>query len=360
MRAWVVGAALVFALIRVTPAKAAGADAVQRAAEHFDEGTRAFQAKRYEQAASHFEAAFAAVPNARALRVAMRAREAAGQPDRAATLAALAHTLYASDAETLKMASELLAKHGETLANVNIRCTSPCVVAVDGRVVPGGVDAQHSVYVVPGRVRLSASFASGGEEERTIDARRGTAHEVELSPVEEDAAPPPPAAPATASARTPTEPERVTPAARVDAKQPSAPRPLVPEGPPRGEPEPPRPSRPRQDAAWYESRGLFATSVIATAGVAGVAIWSGIDTLRDPGKDGVRAACAGLGTSCPEYQRGLEKQLRTNILFGATAGSALLTLLIGTFATNFHPNEADAVAIDVGPGEFGASFARTF
>jgi len=357
MRTGVVVAALMVLSARASTAWAAGADAVQRAAEHFDEGSRAFQAQRFEQAASHFEAAFSAVPNARVLRVAMRARDAAGQADRAATLAALAHARYADEPETTQFASELLAKHAGALAALNVRCLSPCVVAVDGRVIPGGVDAQHSVYVSPAKVRVAASFARGGEAEVTIDARRGAAHDLELAPPEEDSAPasPPPPPRAVAAPAPPSRP----PAASERPETPSAKAPRSEAE--RADARASRSSRNRvRESSWYESRGLFATAMVATAGVGGVAIWSGIDTLRDPGKDGVRAACAGLGTSCPSYQRGLEKQLRTNILIGATGGTALVTLLIGALATNFSPDAAPNVGLVLEPERVGLTWARTF
>ena len=57
------------------PAKAqsgAGdADAVRKAASSFDEGGAAYRDGRFELAASHFEAADAAVPSARAVRMSM-------------------------------------------------------------------------------------------------------------------------------------------------------------------------------------------------------------------------------------------------------------------------------------------------
>jgi hypothetical protein len=37
----------------------------------------------------------------------------------------------------------------------------------------------------------------------------------------------------------------------------------------------------------------------------------------------------GLGTSCPEYQEGRDKQLRTNILIGVTATLGVATAVVG-------------------------------
>ena len=50
-------------------------------------------------------------------------------------------------------------------------------------------------------------------------------------------------------------------------------------------------------------------------------------------------ACAGQGTDCPEYQEGLDKQLRTNILIGATAGAAVITAVFGIFVSDWGSDD---------------------
>src|SRR5262249_3117870 len=80
---------------------------------------------------------------------------------------------------------------------------------------------------------------------------------------------------------------------------------------------------------------LFVVRVLATPALGGVTVWSGIDTKNNPGPDAVRAACAGKGTSCPEYQDGLAKETRTNVLLGGAIGAAVLTGAIGAFFTNW-------------------------
>ena len=50
----------------------------------------------------------------------------------------------------------------------------------------------------------------------------------------------------------------------------------------------------------------------------------------------MKQQCVGQGVACPLYQTGLQKQQRTNILIGATAGTAGLTAVIGLFFTNWH------------------------
>ncbi|HVY49826.1 MAG TPA: hypothetical protein VHB21_28220, partial [Minicystis sp.] len=65
------------------------------------------------------------------------------------------------------------------------------------------------------------------------------------------------------------------------------------------------------------------------------------DTIQNPGTDAVKAACAGKGPSCPLYQDGLAKQTRTNVLLGATAGAAAVTVVLAIF-TRWKSAPADA------------------
>ena len=72
-----------------------------------------------------------------------------------------------------------------------------------------------------------------------------------------------------------------------------------------------------------------------TAAVGGVTIWSGVDTLNNPGKEAVRDACRGQGEDCPEYQDGKDKELRTNILLGTTGVLAAGTIVLGAIFTDW-------------------------
>ncbi len=76
---------------------------------------------------------------------------------------------------------------------------------------------------------------------------------------------------------------------------------------------------------------MFITGLVVTAGLGGVTIWSGIDTMNNPGTAAVKAGCAGKGVSCPLYQQGLASQTRTNVLIGATAGAAAVTIVLAVF-----------------------------
>ncbi len=332
-------------------AEGAGADAVLRAADHYEEGSRAFKARQFEQAASHFEAAFAAVPKALVLRRAIRARDAAQQSERAATLAALAVARYSTDADTENLAREVLAKVAGTLTKIAVRCTAPCLLAVNDAVVVGGIDAHHTLYVKPGHVNLRVSFASGGEAVHGLDARVGEPIELELSPVEEPALAPTPTATPLASAPAPRsedfivpEPPVATARAPLTVEVSRVPDAVASEG----------------GAPWFRGRGLFFTALGATAALGGVTVWSGLDTLQNPGKDVVRLACVGQGVDCPEYKLGVQKQSRTNILIGATAGVGVATLLIGAVLTEFSPAAGAHASAWVAPGEAGVLVSGAF
>src|SRR6185436_2317690 len=105
--------------------------------EQFDAAVAALKHKDFESAASHFEAADAAVPSAQALRQAIKARQEVGHGSRAATLAALALQRYPSDAATVKVARDAIEKVSPLLAKISVSCASPCVLAVGTRAVPG-------------------------------------------------------------------------------------------------------------------------------------------------------------------------------------------------------------------------------
>jgi hypothetical protein len=104
-----------------------------------------------------------------------------------------------------------------------------------------------------------------------------------------------------------------------------------------------------------------------TAVAGGITIWSGVDTLNNPGKEKVQTECAGQGTSCELYQEGKDKELRTNILLGTTGVLGVATIVVGAFftdwsgadqaATHSVPSTASALPwIQVGDGaKLGAS-----
>jgi hypothetical protein len=290
--------------------KAPDAARVRAAAEQFDAGVTAFKAKDYEGAASHFEAADAAVPSPKALRQAIRARVEAGQGSRAATLAALAMERYASDDATAKLAKETIEKFEPVLHKVNVSCASPCVLAIGTRSVPGESNTRWVLYLDPGRESLSASFFGGASSSpREVVAKAGGTTDVRFEPEE---------------------------------KKKAAPAPVPVPDPPKDPPKNEVPPDPPKDDAKPERKGIspvfFGIGAAATVGLGATTIWSGIDTQNNPGPDKVKQACFGKGPDCPLYKEALGKQTRTNVLIGATAGTAAVTVVLAIF-TNWRGNK---------------------
>jgi outer membrane protein assembly factor BamD (BamD/ComL family) len=124
-RFFVAAAAAALLVVAAAPAfadKAPDAAQIRAAAEQFDAGVIAYKQKDFEGAASRFEAADAAVPGAKTLRQAIRARMEAGQGARAATLAAQAIERYPTDDATTKLAKETIAKVEPLVQKLSISC----------------------------------------------------------------------------------------------------------------------------------------------------------------------------------------------------------------------------------------------
>ena len=291
-------AAASFALLlgAATPAfadKTPDAAQIRQAAEQFDAGVNAYKQRDFEGAGSRFEAADAAVPSAKALRQAIRARMEAGQGSRAATLAAQAIERYPGDDVTVKLAKDTIAKVEPLVHKISVSCASPCVLALGTRSVPGESNTRWTVYVDPGKTAIGASFVSGSSDRQEIAAEAGKSSEVRFEP---EAAKP---VIVPSSDKAPVAPPPETPSSDVLPKKASGIHPAA-----------------------------FITGAIVTAGLGGVTIWSGIDTRNNPGVDAVKTQCAGQGETCPAYQEGRKKQTRTNILIGATAGAGAISVVL--------------------------------
>lgn len=303
-------------------AQAPDAAKVRQAAEQFDLGVTALKANDFENAASRFEAADSAVPTAKSLRLAIKARSEAKQGSRAATLAALALARYPNDKDTTQLANDVLSKWSASLGKISVSCASPCVLAAGTRSVHGDATTRWTIYLDPGTVTLGASFfGTVSAKPQTIDVKAGRSLDVRFEP-DEGGAPAPSAPP---------------------------PKPTATEG---GPPPPPPSSTGEAPPPQKKGGGLpvwvFAIGAVATAGLGGVLVWSGVDALENPGPDAVRAGCAGQGTDCPLYQQGLDAQLRTNVLVGVTSGVGALTVLALIF-TDFGGKKEPPKAAVVSP-----------
>jgi hypothetical protein len=275
------------------------------AAEEFDRGRRLFQAKRYEEAALHFENAFRDAPKSAPLRSAARARLAAGQLDRAATLTALAEERYGDEEGTKELAKEIYPKVTSKLGSAVFSCNPGCLLTVDGSAVGFGEERVATAWLLPGPHEAVVTWSGERKATQALVIKAGekksfseNAPAVVEKPVEQPVVLPPPP---------------VLPPAEVHRKP-------LPKG-----------------AFWA---GVAVTGVVGT-----VATISGISTLTSPGKDRVTSECAGLGPECPLYKDALAKQSRTNVLFVVTGVAAVGTAALGLFLVDWTAPRASSGAI---------------
>jgi len=286
------------------------AEHIKSAAAEYDAGRRAFTDGKYEEAAIHFENAFHDAPNAQALRNAIRARKQANQLARAGTLAVLALDRYADDESTIQLAKETLAEATPKLFKLTVACDSECGVAADGRVVSLEDAKRFSFFLQPGPHSIVVSWPGDRTKQFDIRAKEGQS-------LEQPAVAPPLQFQVTNNA--PTIGGNNAP---VIVEQPAN----KPFGP-----------------------AVFITLLSLTAISGGILIWSGIDTLSNPGTDAVKSGCVNQGTSCALYQQGLSEQTRTNVLIGVTGGLGALTF-VSIFLTQWsHPHRTESAHIQVTP-----------
>ncbi len=287
---------LAFGLLVATGSPAhADTGNVRSAAEEFDAGRKAYRAGDYAEAGRRFEAAYVDAPNPEALRSAIVARHKAKQLARAATLAAHGERAHPDDAALAAASTEVLAAAKPALGSFVALCTPTCAVVVDGQLGSIVDDTTVTVYLEPGPHRIKVEWPEKGTRAFDVEATPGSLRSETV--VRPAASPPPPASPVVA---------------------PPAPA-LAPATPP---PQPARKPLPK---------GLFVVGVGLTVAAGAATLVSGVLALSSPGKDAVRRACAGLDTSCPQYQSGQNAELRTNVLIGTTVGLAVVTTAIAFF-----------------------------
>lgn len=284
---------------------------VRSAAEAFDRGREAYKTEDYVEAAEQFESADANAPSAAALELAIRARDRAGQLDRAATLSALALARYPDDPNIQKIAPPIVQRAKSELFEVDIKCDDPCDVTVGGKIAPGRRATERTLFVQPGTYAVRAGWADDRSQSKSIEASRGTAETVEFEAPKPAAAPPPVVAPPPVSA--------------------------------------PAQDKSADEGADHKANALptpvFWAGVGLTAVMTGVTIWSGIDTQNNPGADKVRDACNAGNSNCQDlYNQGRSHQTRTNVLVGVTAGIGVATGVIGAFFTDWSGHRSSSSA----------------
>lgn len=272
------------------------------AAERFDEGRAAYKAQAFAEAAEHFEAADRQAPSASALGLAMRSREQAGQLLRAANLAELVRIRYPENTELVAKADAVLEAAKAAGAKVDIECRPACDLVVDQRLTHGQMQERWVLHLEPGQHVITANWASGRAETRQLALKVGESQLVSLR----------------------------------SSESRSYSRSSAPATHPGVELKPgPEEAGPEKERRKLIPPTLFWIGVGATALVSGATIWSGVDTMRSPGRNAVSERCTNLGSGCELYQEGQRKELRTNVLIGATAAVAIATAVTGIFFTDF-------------------------
>jgi hypothetical protein len=285
---------------------------VRAAAEAFDQGREAYKAEEYVEAAEHFEKADSNAPSTPAIELAVRARDKAGELDRAATLLALALQRHPNDANLLKLAPDIQKRASEKLFELTATCDLPCDLTVGGRIMHGAPSTLRTLYLQPGALTVRAGWSDNRSDSKEIQAEAAGKEEVSFVA--------PTLAAAKSMAKEPSEPVAADPATFDSNKD---------EGP---------------EKKWSGlPPALFFVGAGLTVVAGGITIWSGIDTVNNPGADTVKAACDNQQPNCTElYDEGVGKQKRTNVLIGVTAGLGVVTVLVGALATDWGGGKSSA------------------
>jgi len=250
-----------------------------RAARVFADGERAFSAGDYARAAELFEEAYALRPHPASLANAAKARRTMGDLATAANhYQRLA--VEASSAADVSEAKAALASLSPMLGRITVKArdkSGASSVSIDGKMS----DAE-STFVAPGTHTVEVAGAK-----RVVRVAEGETVVVAFDD-------PPSALPAR-------EPPRVTPTTAAPV-EPS-----------------PRKEGPISPLVTMIAAGLTLAS-------AGVATWSGIDTLNERDAWDARPSNETLDA-------GLDKQRRTNILIGVTIGLGAITGVLAIFTS---------------------------
>jgi hypothetical protein len=265
---------------------AAAASAFSRAQEAEVRGEMA-------RAADLYELADRISPTPGALRSATRARKEAGQLASAAANAEELMRRYPSDPASVALADEVLATASAKLTRVSAECAPECTLIVDGLAASADARRAHVAYVETGPHTVVGRFADGSSASERVDGVAGQRLAVKLAKSEQ----PPVAAPLPSPA--PVSPVGPPPPSSADAKSPSG---------------------------WSPAVGLVLGGV--ALGLGGVAIWSALDTKS--ARDEFDA-----NPTREAFDDGQGKDVRTNILIGASAVVGAASLGILAFATNW-------------------------
>jgi hypothetical protein len=303
------------------------ADDVNGAAKAFSQAQEAMLSGDIARAADLYELADELSPSAPALRNATRARYAAGHLAMAATNAATLLRRYPSDKESREIADAILAKLAPQLAQLDVTCSTPCTLLLDGKVVVSVASQQHSLFSQPGGRSVTAVFEDDRKTTDQISALANHITKVRFEP--KPVAPRPVAAAPVGEARRPTDGEARRPTdsgSRVTRQASQAPHGL--------------------SRWWVVGGGAVTLGLGVATTISGLATLSTRDQIRD-------AVAAGNSASAQMlYADGRDQQTRTNVLLGVTIASGVATGVLAVFANWAGRSERDLAVL---PGRDGAS-----
>jgi hypothetical protein len=151
--------------------------AAQEARKQYGLGTEAFQAKKYAEAAAHFEAAAAARQNAVALFTAGLAWDLAGKPDHAADAFARSLDVPGLDPKQTATAKEKLAAFEKTLGTVTVEGADGSKVQLDSS-TEASVPAR--LHAPPGAHSLAMKAPGKPVDHRDVSLEAGKVLDVNL------------------------------------------------------------------------------------------------------------------------------------------------------------------------------------
>jgi hypothetical protein len=252
-----------------------------------------------------FETANRMAPAAPALMQAIRAHEKGENFPRAATLALELQTSYRDDTSATEFSNELLSRHASTLVKVEVSCDEDCKLDVDGK-----LEEYMSFFVSPVEDHTVTATFETGSKALKLQGEAGETKSLAIT------APPPP----------PVKAVSVTPTPTSSSEQDRDQRPLPPL------------------VTWI---GLGLTVALGGATVAsGIHALNGVPAYKDavsaaepclamPVLNRDQACVDKIGTANNLLDDGKSRELRTNILIGATAAAALGTGVIAFFFTDW-------------------------
>jgi hypothetical protein len=254
-----------------------------------------------------FELADQLAPTPEALRSAIRNRDAAEHPARAATLALSALERYPTDPEASALATQVIERVGPELSRVTIACDEPCTLRIDGEMVAVEAVARADAFVPPGAHQLSARFDAEREVGEALELAAGAHVRRDLH------------APARIERIEPVSSELAPPVRELAAPARAA------------------STERRGVSPWYFTGASALTLTSATA-----ATVFGFAALRK--RDAYEA-----DPTRERYEAGVESQKWTNALWLATGGLAATSIVLLAFTDWDGEQQRSTAAISLSP-----------